>query len=162
MERITDVLCANNYYSTLVMTITEKLSHLKAINIKTLFDDVLKENEETILDMNRSQMYDEGVMNINNPGTVEHYSPATIKNKKRAPFNKTEFITLKWMGNFHKALKLIIFKDTFLISSDNRIWANFLEPQDRFESALGMTEKSKGELRELSRDELIKKIKSEL
>lgn len=144
------------------MTLTDKLSHLKAINIRMLFDDVLKENEETILDMNRSQMYDEGVVNVNNPGIQEHYSPATIKAKKKAPFSKTEFITLKWKGDFYEALKLIIFKDTFVISSDSRVWANFLEPQNRFGSALGMTEKSKGELRELSRDELIKKIKSEL
>lgn len=144
------------------MLLTEKLSRLRDINIRTLFDEVLKENEEAILDMNRSQMYDKGVMDVNKPEQREKYSPATARAKKKAPFPKTDFITLKWMGKFHEALKLIIFKDTFVISSDNRIWANFLEPQARFGSALGMTEKSKSELRELSRDELIKKIRDKL
>jgi hypothetical protein len=127
-----------------------------------LFDEVLRENEEEILNMNRSQMYDEGVMDVNNPSQKERYSPATIQAKKKAPFSKTDFVTLKWMGNFHQSLKLIIFKDSFLISSDNLIWANFLEPQDRFGSALGMTKTSKEEIRELSRDEMIRKIKSKL
>jgi hypothetical protein len=107
-------------------------------------------------------MYDNGVMDVNEPEQREKYSPATIQAKKRAPFSKTDFVTLKWMGKFHEGLKLIIFKDKFVISSDNKIWANFLEPQDRFGSALGMTEKSKSELRELSRDELIKKIRDKL
>jgi hypothetical protein len=99
-------------------------------------------------------------MNVNEPSVREHYAASTIKSKKRAPFPKTEFITLKWMGNFHQQLKLLIFRDTFVISSTNKIWANFLEPQSRFGSALGMTKTSKEELRELSRDELIKKIKN--
>jgi hypothetical protein len=112
--------------------------------------------------MNRSQMYDNGVMDVNKPEQREKYSPATAKAKKRAPFPKTDFITLKWMGRFHEALKLIIFKDTFVISSDNKIWANYLETQTRFQSALGMTEKSKGELKNIARDEMIRKIRSKL
>jgi hypothetical protein len=144
------------------MTIADKLSRLRAISIVTLFDEVLKENEEDILNWNRDQMYEEGVVNVKQPGKKEKYSPATIRAKKKAPFPKTDFVTLKWMGNFHKDLKLIIFKDKFVISSDNRIWGNYLEPNPRFTSALGLTEKSKSELRELSRDEVIKKIKNEL
>lgn len=142
------------------MTITDKLSRLKALNIRALFDEVLRENEETILDMNRSQMYDEGVMDVNNPSSQEHYSPATIAQKKKAPFSKTEFITLKWMGKFHQSLKLLIFRDTFVISSDNLIWANFLETQNRFGKALGMTKSSKNELRDIARDSLIKAIRN--
>ena len=143
------------------MTLTEKLSHLTAINLETLFDEVLKENEDEICNMNKSQMYEEGVMNVK-IGGQEHYSPATIKAKKRAPFSKTEFVTLKWMGDFYKSLKLIIFKDKFIIASDNRIWGNFLEPNSRFGSALGMTNESKAELREIARDEMIKKLRSKL
>lgn len=141
------------------MTITEKLSRLRDISIGKLFDEVLDENEESILDMNRSQMYDEGIMNVKTQ-QKEKYALSTVRAKKRAPFNKTEHITLKWMGNFHRQLKLIIFKDKFLIASDNKIWGNYLEPQTRFGSALGMTEKSKGELREIARDEMIKKLKN--
>jgi len=142
------------------MTITEKLSHLRAINIGTLFDRILKSNEEAILDMNRSQMYDDGVMNVKNPSVKEKYAKSTIQAKRKAPYNKTEFITLKWMGNFHESLKLIIFKDKFVIASDNKVWANYLETQNRFGSALGMTEESKDALREITRDEMIKRIRN--
>ena len=141
------------------MTITEKLSHLRAINIGTLFDDILRENKGDILDMNRSQMYDKGIMDVVTE-KKERYSPATIRAKKKAPFNKTEFVTLKWMGNFHRELKLIILKDTFLISSDNEIWGNYLEPNKRFSQALGLTETNKGELRNVMRDEIVKKLRN--
>jgi len=140
------------------MTITDKLSHLKAINIRTLLDGILKENEDYICDLNRDQMYEEGVMNVKT-GQKEQYAASTRKAKKRAPFPKTDFITLKWKGDFHEALKLIIFKDFFVVQSANRIWGNFLEPQTRFGSALGLTKDSKSELRDLVRDEMIKKLR---
>jgi hypothetical protein len=136
----------------------DKLSRLTAINIGKLFDQALKENEDTVCNLNRDQMYEEGVLNVNRP-QIEKYSPATIRAKRKAPFNKTDFITLKWFGKFHASLKLLIFKEYFVISSDNLIWANFLEPQNRFSSALGLTKESKGKLRDLMRDEIIKKIK---
>jgi hypothetical protein len=142
------------------MTITEKLSHLRAINIGKLFDDILRENKEAILDMNRNQMYDDGIMDVKNPAGKEHYAPSTIKAKKRAPFNKTEFITLKWQGTFHGELELIIFRDKFIIDSKNKIWGSFLETQNRFKSALGLTEENKGELRDIVRDEMIRKIRN--
>jgi hypothetical protein len=144
------------------MTITDKLSHLTAINFETWFDDILKENEKSICDMARSQMYDKGVMDVNNPGKVERYSPATIKAKRKAPFNKTDFITLKWFGDFHESFRLVIFKEYFVIASNNLIWANFLETKDRFTHALGLTSESKNELKSIAREELIKKLRSEL
>jgi hypothetical protein len=163
MAKIGDALYVHKeYFIHERMLLQDKLSRLRDININSLFDEVLKENEETILNMNRSQMYDEGVMDVNKPEQREKYSPATVKAKKRAAFPKTDFITLKWMGKFHEALKLIIFKDKFLISSDNRIWANFLEPNSRFTHALGLTKGNKNELRELSRDSLILKIREKL
>lgn len=144
------------------MTITEKLSRLAAINILILFDDVLKENETFILDLNRNQMYEDGTVNVEVPNHQEQYALSTIRAKQKAPFSKTAFITLKWFGTFYSDMKLIIFRDTFVIQSDNSVWANFLEPQNRFGKALGLTEKSKSVLRDLSRDEMIKKIKDEL
>ena len=144
------------------MTITEKLSHLTAITILILFDEVLKENEDMILDMNRDQMYEDGTVNVEVPNGREQYAPSTIKAKRKAPFPKTDFITLKWFGTFYSEMKLIIFRDYFVIQSDNSVWANFLEPQNRFGKALGLTERSKDTLRELSLGEMIKKIKDEL
>jgi hypothetical protein len=143
------------------MTVTDKLSHLRAINLRTLFDTVLRENETTICDLNRDQMYEEGVMNVKT-GEKEQYAASTKKAKRKAPFPKTEFITLKWMGTFHESLKLMIYKDTFVVQSPNKIWGNYLEPQARFGSALGLTKESKSDLRDLVRDELITKIKSGL
>jgi hypothetical protein len=157
-----DARIVKNYYFIHVMTAKEKLSRLTGINIVRLFDEVLKENEEDICNMNRTQMYEDGTLNVKNPGQTEKYSESTIKAKRKAPYNKTDFITLKWMGNFHESLKIIIFKDKFIISSGNKIWANYLEAQNRFKSALGLTEKNKKELRDLARDEMIRKIKNEL
>ena len=143
------------------MTIIEKLSRLRAINLRTLFDTILRDNEDYICNLNRDQMYDEGVMNVRT-GQKEKYAASTIKAKHRAPFPKTDFVTLKWKGEFHNTLKLQILKDTFFIMSHHGIWNKYLEPQKRFESALGLTKESKSELRDLVRDELIRKIRNEL
>ena len=123
-----------------------------------LFDNILKENEPEICDFNREQMYEEGIMNVKTL-KKEKYSPATIRAKRNAPFNKTEHITLKWMGKFHESLKLLIFRDKFIITSSNEVWGNYLEQQDRFARSLGLTEKNKSELREMVKDALIIKIK---
>jgi hypothetical protein len=144
------------------MTLREKISRLTGINTGRLFDEVLKENETAICDMNRDQMYNKGTVNVNKPGMTEKYAESTKRAKSKAPFNKTDHVTLKWFGNFHESLKIIIFRDKFVISSQNKIWANYLEPLSRFGSALGLTQKSKGELRDLARDEMIRKIKNEL
>jgi hypothetical protein len=144
------------------MTIADKLSHLRAINIETLFDDILRENEDAICDLNRDQLYEQGIVDVNKPNQKLQYAESTKKAKRKAPFNKTDFITLKWTGEFHKALKLIIFKDKFVIASDNKIWGNYIETQTRFQSALGLAEKSKSEVREIARDEMIKKVREGL
>jgi hypothetical protein len=106
-------------------------------------------------------MYEEGIMNVKT-GDKEKYAESTKRAKRKAPFPKTEFITLKWFGTFHKSLKLMIFKDYFVVQSPNNIWGNYLENQARFGSALGLTKESKSDLRDIVRDELIKKIKSGL
>ena len=144
------------------MTLREKITRLTAINTGRLFDEVLRENETAICDMNRDQMYNDGTVNVNKPGVIERYAESTLKAKRKAPFNKTDHVTLKWFGNFHESLKIIIFRDKFVISSQNKTWANYLEPLSRFGSALGLTEKSKGELRDLAKDEMIRKTKDEL
>ena len=143
------------------MTITDKLSRLTAINLGTLLDTVLRDNEDYICDLTRNQMYEDGVMNVRT-GKHERYAESTKRAKRRAPFNKTEFVTLKWFGEFHESLKILIFKDYFVINSANKTWGNYLEPNPRFENALGLTKESKSELRELVRDELIKKLRREL
>lgn len=141
------------------MTISEKLSHLKAINIEKWFDDILKDKEPEIINMAQSQMYDSGIMNVRTE-KKEKYALSTVRAKRKAPFPKTEFITLKWFGDFHSSLKLLIFRDKFVISSDNLTWANYLETQSRFMSALGLTKKSKSELRDIVQNEIGKRMRN--
>jgi len=136
------------------MTISEKILRLKAINLSILFDNSIKHLEKDILDMNRDQMYEDGIMNVKTEKT-ERYSPATIRSKKRASFPFTDHVTLKWEGDFHGSLKLLIFAEKIVISSTNLTWANWLETNKRFANALGLTEDNIKKLRDLVRKEFI-------
>ena len=90
----------------------------------------------------------------------EKYAASTVRQKKKkARYKRTDFITLKWMGDFYKSLKVLHFRDYFTISSDSTIWARYLEPQERFEKALGLTEDNKGILSNRIRDKLIRWLK---
>lgn len=118
--------------------------------------NLLKKEDEYIKDLNRDQMWEKGVMDIDNPGKKEKYAPSTVQQKKRkARYNKTSFITLRWMGEFYKSLRVLFFEKYFIVSSDSTIWARFLEPQQRFEKALGLTADSKEELQKRLRDKII-------
>ena len=103
------------------MTIGEKILRLKAINLNKLLDDSIRSKEKDILDLNREQMFEDGIMNVKTEKT-ERYSPATIRAKRKAPFSRTDHITLKWTGNLHKGLKLLIFAKKIVSSSKNIIW----------------------------------------
>lgn len=140
------------------MTIQERIKRLRAINIDRLLDKILKKNRVKILDMNRSQMWDKGIVDVKDPGRKEKYSPATIRAKKRSPFNKTEFVTLKDKGKFHRDLKLEISKEEILIKSDTPYW-KYHERGERFGNALGLTEDNISKLRELVKEEILEKIK---
>lgn len=142
------------------MTIEEKISRLKAISFDRLFDRIIKDNSKKILDMNRDQMYEDGVMDIANPGNTLQYAPSTIKSKKRAKYNKTEFITLKWQGDFHKSVKIKITPNEIFFVSDNEIWGQYLETQDRFKNALGLTDENEDALRDLVKEEMIKRLEN--
>jgi hypothetical protein len=130
-------------------------------DISQVINNILGSLEKAILDMNRDQMYEDGVMDVNNPGAIVHYAPSTIKNKKkRAAFTRTDHITLKWDNNFHPSLKIDFKEDEFTIYSDNKVWKAYLQPQDRFSNALGLTEESLGLLRDWVRDKMIKQFKN--
>lgn len=120
---------------------------------------LIKDNEPEILAMARDQMYEEGIVDVNNPSSILHYAPSTIKQKKkRAKFKRTDHITLKDQGDFHKKMKLKIEPDQFIITSTDSKWPKFSSGewgQGRFENALGLTKKSIGELRELIANDLI-------
>lgn len=141
------------------MTINEKILRLKAINLNKLLDDSLRAKEKDILDLNRDQMFEDGIMNVKTEKT-ERYSPATIRAKKKAPFSRTKHITLKWTGDFHKRLELLIFAKKIVISSKNIVWGKWLETQERFENALGLTENSIKKTRDIIKPELLKRLRN--
>jgi len=120
---------------------------------------ILKDNELEILALNREQLYEEGVIDVNNPSNILQYAPSTLKQKKkRARYKRTDHITLKWTGSFHDKMKIKYGTDQFIITSTDFKWPEFSSGSwggGRFANALGLTDKSKSELRELVKSDLI-------
>ena len=145
------------------MRIGAKIKRLQSVDLHQIVNDSAKENEKEIVEMNQDQMYKQGTLDVNKPGKKEKYAPGTVRQKKKkATFKKTDFITLRWFGDFYEAMKLIFFSDRFVIVSDDLKWANWLEPQDRFENALGLTGKSMTLLKKIIRPGIINKLKKAL
>lgn len=132
----------------------------KFADFSIVLNNILKSMETAILNLNRDQMYEDGVMDISNPSAILHYAPSTIKSKKRiATFSRTDHITLKWEGDFHKTLKIRFDVDSFLIFSEDKKWKSWLQPQDRFDNALGLTDESVDLLKEWITFKLIKQFR---
>jgi len=122
--------------------------------------EIVREQEDYIKDLNREQMYNEGAMDVDNPQKLKYAQSTIQQKKKRARYKKTDFITLRWMGDFYDSLKVLIFDKYFVVSSDSTIWARFLEPQDRFSKALGLTDDSKEKLQVKLTDRMIRWLKT--
>ena len=143
------------------MSIQKKIQSLKSVDLHKIINDSAKEKEVFILKLNRiDQMWEKGIMDINKPRQRLKYATSTIsRKKKKARFRKTDFITLRWFGDFYESMLLLFFKDKFIIQSDDLKWANWLEIQDRFENALGLTDKSMNLLKRILKPEIIKQLK---
>lgn len=144
------------------MVVSEKIEQLKSINVIKMLDEALTETAEFIVDLNRDQLYEKGDIDVNYPTLKEHYAPGTIKQKKRsAQYKKTEFVTLRWTGEFYESFVVEIRDKDFLIRATDPKW-NFLEESknfgNRFSNALGLTEESKDKLREKILPIMIKKL----
>ena len=146
------------------MDLDTRLKHFRKFNnMNLVLNQILKGIEKDVLNLNRDQMYEDGIMDISNPSSILHYAPSTIKNKKgRATYHRVDHITLKWEGDFHKTLKIKYEKDSILIYSKDRKWTAYLQPQSRFENALGLTDESLSLLRDWIKEELIKRFRDEL
>ncbi len=142
------------------MNISAKIKRLQAVDLNRIVNESAFEKENQIIKLNQDQMFKRGVMDIDKPNKKLKYAKGTIRRKKlTATFKETDFITLRWFGFFYDAMKLLFFKDKFVIQSDDLKWANWLEPQDRFEKALGLTDKSMNLLRKILKPEIIRKLK---
>ena len=145
------------------MRIDKKIQRLKDVDLHAVINDAARDKQDQILKLNRDQMWDEGVMDVTRPQSKLKYAPGTIAQKrKKATFKRTDHITLRWFGDFYDKMKLIFFRKEFVIASTDLKWANWLEPQDRFTKALGLTDKSMIKLRKLLRTQIIKKLKLQL
>lgn len=125
----------------------------KYANFARVLNQIIKDNEQEIIAMNRDQMWEDGTIDVNSPGSMQ-YAPSTIRSKKRyAKYKRTDHITLKWTGDFHKGMKLKIEPEQFTIISTNVPYPGFSE--GRFGNALGLTAENKDELRKLVKSDLI-------
>lgn len=137
------------------------------INVNKLLDECLVDLTDFILDLNREQLYEKGDIDVNYPTLKEHYAPSTIKQKRAtATYKKTDFVTLRWTGEFYESFVLEIRDDDFLIRSTDPK-ADFLLNEsknfgDRFVNALGLTEESKDKLKEKVLPLMIEKLRNEL
>ena len=123
-------------------------------NMPKMLNRIIKDNETEIVAMNRDQMWEDGIVDVNNPGAILQYAPSTIASKKkRARYKRTDHITLKWTGAFHKGMKLKIEPEQFQIISSNLPYSGFMD--GRFGDSLGLTETNKEELRKLIKSDLI-------
>lgn len=141
-------------------SLDKKLARIRKYNnFPAVLNRIIKDNEPEILALNRDQMYEDGIVDVNNPSSVLQYQPKTIKQKqRRARYKRTDHITLKWTGSFYDKMKLIINSDNFVITSTDFKWPEFSSGSwggGRFANALGLTDKSKSELRELVKSDLI-------
>ena len=106
---------------------------------ENLRDEVLNERKLAVR-LVRDQMW-HGQINPVRPRQKLYYTKFTIGLKKRfARFPKTDYITLKWDGDFHDSIFL---NNRRQLDSNNPTWLNKLRHQERFENALGLTEQSK-------------------
>jgi len=119
-------------------------------NFPKVLNDIIRYNRDEILDMNKEQMYEDGIVDVVR-NLQWDYQPSTIKRKKKhSKFKRTDHITLRDFGDFYDKMKLII-KDTFFyITSTDDKWAHFSSGdwgEGRFQNALGLTAKNKSVLR---------------
>lgn len=142
------------------MTVKEKISRLKAVRLDRLFDAVVKAHKKELIQMNRDQMYEEGILDIGTGAGQQQYAESSLYAKRKyARYKKDDFITLKQMGDFHKAIDIKILPDEIVFYSDDEKWVNWLSPQDRFKRALGLTDDNLDKLREIVKEGVLKKLK---
>jgi hypothetical protein len=138
----------------------KKLANVRKYkNFPRVLNGIIKDNEKEILALNRDQMWEDGIIDVNNPRNILSYAPSTVKQKKRrAKFKRTDHITLRDQGTFYEKMKLKIEPDQFTITSTDPKWTRFSSGdwgQGRFQNALGLTEDSLNELRKLIVSDLI-------
>lgn len=117
----------------LITDLIGKLSHFRD-NINTYMEAITMDAEDTIIDMNISQMYDKGEKRTGEKITPE-YAPATvqIKKKKGQPTNR---VTLRDTFSFQSSIWVQYYVDSFEIKADD--WKTEQLVQKYGEEILGL------------------------
>lgn len=117
----------------LITDLIGKLSHFRD-NINTYMEAITMDAEDTIIDMNISQMYDKGERRTGEKITPE-YAPATvqIKKKKGQPTNR---VTLRDTFAFQSSIWVQYYVDSFEIKADD--WKTEQLVQKYGEEILGL------------------------
>ena len=154
------------------MTLSEKILTLDNLDIWKVINECLAELAEQIVLMNQDQMYEQGIMDVNNPSATQDYTKPYAKRKqKTARYNKTDFVTLKSDGDYYAGMELEIYppESEFLFGIISSDWKkNFIKsnkrwtPPDRFANALGLTKENIGLLAGMIRPLATNKIKAQL
>lgn len=127
-------------------------------NFPRVLNGIIRDNRLEILDMNKEQMWEDGIVDVKN-NLQWSYQPSTIKcKKKHAKYKRTDHITLRDQGSFYDKMKLIINSDNFVITSTDDKWTYFSSGEwgeGRFKNALGLTDKNLNILRGYIKSDLI-------
>lgn len=140
--------------------LSEKLNKILELNVTNLFIEVMKDHEADIIQLNQLQMSEDGTMDVENPGVQLQYAKSSVYAKQRyATYKNTDFIDLHFNGALYAEMMCVFFQKFFEIHSLDPKWPNFIEPQERFSKALGLTDKSKEITGQLVKEDFIKAIR---
>jgi len=142
-----------------VGSLNRKLARVRKYkNIHRVINKSIKDNEPEILALNRDQMWEEGIVDVKK-NLQWDYQPSTIRYKKRySKYKRTDHITLRNFGDLYDRMVIIVKATYFYITSKDPKWKYFESGEwgeGRFRNALGLTNKSKSELRKLIKSDLI-------
>lgn len=121
--------------------------------VQDISNNSIEDNSENILDLNRSQML---VSGIDSEGdSLGEYSAFTVQKRKDKGL-QTEFIDLRYTGEFQDSLILQQDKDAYFIGALDPKWQDEIQP--RWPDALGLTEDSESKVTEILTNEIDIKV----
>ena len=127
-----------------IRSVTEKVVNFEQYQEKIMLDCII-DSEETILDANREQMM-EGKDKQGNYITPE-YTPFTIEIKEQKG-QRTDVVTLRDTGDFHKQLFMKVDKNIVIDSSDEKTEELMIKYDRERDVILGIPETDKTSINE--------------
>lgn len=131
-------------------------NNTKALNRDVIFKKVFdnKGVQQQVVDLNQSQMYDDGVDSKGD--SLGKYSPFTIALKEKKG-QRIDHITLKDTGEFYGSMQVKAQRDEIIVSADMKKPDTDLEVI--YPNALGLNEKSLSEIRDFTKPLFIEEVR---